>query len=115
MEELCQLVRWVSEGDAASGLRLQDKLLKDKEQLLLADAAVAVGVDWTDKLFDVLLRNVARAAAISERIVHDCFHLSEVKSAALVDVVFAEDCINSLPDLLFRGDLAAHFLNIFYS
>lgn len=85
-----------------------NKLLEDFEQLRLWNFSVAVLVDGLDKLVDLLAFDIPIAAKALEGIVDEAEDFVALQGARLVVIVFAEDGVDGLSELVVARFLA-HF------
>ncbi len=77
-----------------------DQLLEDFEELGLGDFSVAVLVDGLDELMHLLVLDLSVAAQALECVVDETEDLIALQCPVLIDVVFTEDGINGLPQLV---------------
>lgn len=68
--------------------------LEDDEKLLFVNLSVAVLIDCTQELLNIVVSHITRSSHIFEGIVDDAFYLLVVQCAAIVNIIFLEDGVD---------------------
>jgi len=92
--------KWIDRCDGSSTI---DKNLQDFQQLNLGDLAITIFINGLDELIDFLVFNWSIAAKTLEGVVYEAKDLVTLEGSRFVSIIFVEDGINSLGQLLFRG------------
>lgn len=79
-----------------------DEFFEDIEEFRFGDLGVSVFVDGLDELAHFLLLDLSAAAQTLEGIVDEAVDLSSLQSPVLVQVVFGEDGVDGLSELVVR-------------
>lgn len=78
----------------------RDQLFQDIEKLRLSNLSVPVFINGTDELVDLGISNLFTPTQTLEGIIDEAENLVSLKSATAVGVIFIEDAIDGLSELV---------------